>query len=423
MPTLRVLAPISGEIWPLERVPDPVFAQKLAGDGLSIDPTSAGLLACCDGEVVALHRAGHAVTLRTADGIDVLMHVGIDTVRLKGEGFRPRVAIGDRVQAGAPLIDFDLDHVATHARSLLTQVVIANSERVTTWERASGLVAAGTDTLFTVTINAAAETAVADGGAPAVSEAIVIPNPTGLHARPAAVIANLAKGFAADVRLQRGDRSANARSVTSIMALEVSQGDKVQVVARGADAKAAVDALAAVLAQGSGDEGCAPAPAPATTTVTAAAVPVRRRSSGDPDLLLGVSASPGLAVGEVVQVRRRDVAVSETGGSADEERRRLDSAIAQAQGQLSALRARLHAHAEPAKAAIFAAHEELLTDPDLLEIAESAMAKGKSAAFAWKKAVTTHADRLAALRNELLAQRANDLRDVGLRVHTLLTGE
>lgn len=86
------------------------------------------------------------------------------------------------------------------------------------------------------------------------------------------------------------------------------------------------------------------------------------------------------------------------------------------------MRASLHAKADPAKAAIFAAHEELLADPDLLGIAESAIAKGKSAGFGWKKAVTTHADRLAGLRNELLAQRANDMRDVGLRVLSLITG-
>ena len=91
-------------------------------------------------------------------------------------------------------------------------------------------------------------------------------------------------------------------------------------------------------------------------------------------------------------------------------------------GQLEALRASLHAKADPAKAAIFAAHAELLDDPDFLEIANSAIAKGKSAAFAWKTAAKLHAERLAALRNELLAQRANDVRDVGLRVLGLLTG-
>src|SRR5688572_15133078 len=140
--TLRIVAPLSGQVWPLERIPDPVFAQKMVGDGLSIDPTDAVLCAPCEGEVMSLHAAGHAITLRTSEGAEVLLHIGIDTVSLKGEGFRPQVRIGDRVQAGAPLIEFDLDFLATHAKSLLTQIVIANSERVATWERASGPVRA-----------------------------------------------------------------------------------------------------------------------------------------------------------------------------------------------------------------------------------------------------------------------------------------
>src|SRR5215469_7401407 len=186
MSRLQILSPLSGQIWPLERVPDPVFAQKMVGDGLSIDPTDALLVAPCDGEVVSLHAAGHAVTLRTPQGLELLMHVGIDTVTLKGEGFIPRVKPGDKVQAGAPLIQFDLDFLATHAKSLLTQIVVANSERVTSWERASGLVSAGKDILFTVTISSDESAAPAYGAKTVTSEAIVIPNRTGLHARPAA---------------------------------------------------------------------------------------------------------------------------------------------------------------------------------------------------------------------------------------------
>ena len=423
MAELTVLSPLSGQVWPLERVPDPVFAQKMVGDGLSVDPTDAVLLAGCDGEVISLHSAGHALTLRTPSGIELLMHVGIDTVTLKGEGFHPRVKKGDKVRVGAPLIAFDLDFLATHARSLLTQVVIANPERVKAWQRASGFVAAGKDTLFTVTVTAEEAGASAASGATVASEAVTIPNPSGLHARPAAVIASLAKGFQSTVKLQMGDRQANARSVTSIMALEIEHGAKVQVVASGPDAAAAVSKLATVLAQGCGDAGCAPAPAPATTTISPAAAPPPRRRSDDPNLLIGVAASPGLAVGEVFQVRRAEIAVPEAGAGPDEERRQLTAAIAAAQAQLATLRAQLHGKADPARAAIFAAHEELIADPDLLEIAQSAMAKGKSAAFAWKKAVTTHADRLAGLRNQLLAQRANDVRDVGLRVLSILTGE
>jgi phosphocarrier protein FPr len=226
MSQLKILSPLSGQVWSLERVPDPVFAQKMVGDGLSIDPTDAVLMAACDGEVVSLHAAGHAVTLRTAEGVEVLMHVGIDTVAMKGEGFKPRIKIGDKVKAGMPLIEFDLDFLATHAKSLLTQVVIVNSERVKSWERASGHVVAGKDTLFTVTLNGEAAAKPANGAAAITSEAILIPNPTGLHARPAAVLANLAKSFQSAIKLQCGDRQANARSVTAIMSLEIAHGAK-----------------------------------------------------------------------------------------------------------------------------------------------------------------------------------------------------
>ncbi|HKO49287.1 MAG TPA: glucose PTS transporter subunit IIA, partial [Polyangiaceae bacterium] len=258
---LRIMSPLSGQIWPLERIPDPVFAQKMVGDGLSIDPTDAVLMAACDGEVIALHGASHAVTLRTPEGVELLMHVGIDTVGLKGEGFKPLVKIGDRVKVGQPLIEFDLDLVATRAKSLLTQIVIVNSERVKWLERASGQVTVGKDVLFTVTVDGAAAAAPTSGATTITSEAILIPNPTGLHARPSAVLANLAKAFQSSIKIQLGERQANARSVTAIMGLDVAQGDKVLVLASGPDAKAAVEKLAAALATGSGDEGCNPAPA------------------------------------------------------------------------------------------------------------------------------------------------------------------
>jgi glucose-specific phosphotransferase system IIA component len=127
---LTLLAPVSGVIYPLERVPDPVFSQKLAGDGISIDPTDNILRAPCPGEIIQQHAAGHAVTLKAAGDVEVLMHVGIDTVALKGKGFTSRVKIGDKVDTGAPLIEFDLDYVATNAKSLLTEVIISNGERV-----------------------------------------------------------------------------------------------------------------------------------------------------------------------------------------------------------------------------------------------------------------------------------------------------
>ena len=199
---LILLAPVSGTLYPLERVPDPVFSQKLAGDGISIDPTDNVLRAPCPGEIVQQHAAGHAVTLKTAGDVEVLMHVGIDTVTLKGKGFTSRVKVGDKVETGAPLIEFDLDYVATNAKSLLTEVIISNGERVSRTVYGSGTASVGKTPVLTLTLNgAAAPAAEAETGPTVTSEAIILPNPNGLHARPAAVLSSAAKAFKSDIRL------------------------------------------------------------------------------------------------------------------------------------------------------------------------------------------------------------------------------
>ncbi len=111
-PTLALKAPLSGPVVPIEKVPDPVFAHRLLGDGVAIDPVSALLLAPCDGVVATIHPAGHAVAIASDAGIEVMLHVGLDTVALGGRGFVPRVAQGRRVVAGEPLLAFDADLVA-----------------------------------------------------------------------------------------------------------------------------------------------------------------------------------------------------------------------------------------------------------------------------------------------------------------------
>src|SRR5688500_11092522 len=130
MTPLALSSPLSGWAMPLEEVPDAVFAQRMLGDGLAIDPTSGILHAPCAGELISVAPTGHAVTLRADIGAELLMHVGIDTVALKGEGFEAQVEAGRRVEAGAPLIRFDLDVVARRAPSLVTPVLVTNGERL-----------------------------------------------------------------------------------------------------------------------------------------------------------------------------------------------------------------------------------------------------------------------------------------------------
>jgi multiphosphoryl transfer protein len=421
-PQVMLKAPLSGRLVPLERVPDPVFSQKLAGDGVALDPTSESLLAPCDGTVVMVHPANHAVTLRTVDGLELLMHIGLETIHLKGRGFTPRVKSGDQVAAGTPLIEFDADFVATHAKSLLSMLVVTNPERIATFERASGNVTAGSDVILRLAVTAERAPSEAEAGAPITSPGLLIVNSAGLHARPAAVLANVARKFDADVWLQRGDARANAKSISGILRLDVRHGEKVNVVARGSDAQRAVQALAPLIESGLGEEGV-PAPAPAARVVAEISRPPQVPRSTDPDVLLGVTASPGLAIGAVFQVRRQDVDVPESAEDPDAEELRLAQALDAARQQLEVLQVSLHGRADADKAAIFAAHQEVLDDPELHDAVRSAIRKGKSAAYAWQRVIRAEADELAAMNNPLLAARAADLRDVGQRVLHLITGE
>lgn len=444
---VELMAPLSGVMVPIETVPDPVFARKMVGEGFSIDPFTSELLAPIAGEVADIQPSAHAITIRSAQGLEVLLHIGLDTVKMEGSGFIPRVTLGTQVAVGDPLISFDMDLVATNAKSVLTQVVIANSELVANLTPSTGVVTAGRDVAAYVDL---AQPAVGSDGAPsagagtqATSGAILIPNPTGLHARPAATLVNLAKGFTSDIRLRRGEDVANAKSIMAIMSLAVARGDKVTVTAHGADADEAVAALVAAIRSGLGEDVTgfqgsddttampavpgavqgAPEAAAATAALTASTGEIARPRSGDPHLLLGVSASPGLGIGTVIQVRHNDIDVAEFADDHHKERRKLNAAIDRALLDLSALQRRLEDEADADKAAIFGAHQEILGDPDLLDLAVSAIDKGKSAPFAWRAAVNAYADRLAALPNEILAGRATDVRDVGHRVLEELTGQ
>jgi len=421
--TLTLLAPVSGVLVPLDAVPDPAFAQRLAGDGISIDPLGDTIVAPCDADVRHVHRSGHAVTL-DAHGLEIIIHVGLDTVNLKGEGFTPLVKGGESVRMGDPLIRFDPDVVARRARSLLTELLVTNMDAVAALRPREGRVVAARDVVLEVSLRGRADGVKRPSGDErptgdtVTSSPIVVGSEAGLHARPAAAIATTARRFAADVRLVKDGREANARSVVAIMALEVASGENVMVVARGHDAAAAVTAISEKLAT---NLDAAHGPAPAAPSA-APAVPTATRERRADGLLAGVPASPGIAVGQVFRLRQDDVVIEERGADPALEQRALDNAIASAHLQLETLQQRLAAEADASRAAIFAAHQELLDDPEVIDRAASHIRSGASAPFAWREAYTSQAERLLALENATLAGRATDLRDIGRRVLHLLVG-
>ncbi|NLJ32099.1 MAG: PTS glucose transporter subunit IIA [Clostridiales bacterium] len=128
--TEKILAPQSGKAVSITEVPDPVFSGKVIGDGVGIQPNSGEVFAPVSGTVVQVAHTLHAIGLESDDGVEVLVHLGIDTVKLKGEGFTCHVKEGQHVNAGDKLMDMDLDLIADRGFSTVSPCIITNLDSV-----------------------------------------------------------------------------------------------------------------------------------------------------------------------------------------------------------------------------------------------------------------------------------------------------
>jgi phosphoenolpyruvate-protein phosphotransferase len=440
---LKIIAPFDGWCAPLDEVPDPVFAGRLLGDGLAIDPTSGIVTAPCDGEIVTLPASGHAVSIRSLHGVDMLIHIGIDTVQLGGRGFDPRVKPGARVRAGDELIRFDLNVVARGAKSLMTPIVVTTDGFTLQKRRPAGSVRAG-DLLFEVDIDTSRQATPlpqpsADPVPSGYQRTVVITLRQGLHARPAALLARRAKGCGAHISLAAHGRTADARSVVAIMALGVRHGDELIIRAEGNEAAQAVAAAVAGLEEAqqmelTHESASAQEPRIADREPRGGERTLsngdRTLSSGDRTLgsddrtlgigeLAGVCAVPGFAVGRAVRMERREIQVTEQGSDSAREREELDRARSNVRLRLE----RVRNAGGAARQEIIAAHLEFLDDPTLNEGAHEFIAAGKSAGYAWRGAIRRSISALEALDDSRLRERADDLLDVEAHVLLALAGE
>lgn len=124
------LAPASGTFVPLEEVPDEIFAKKMLGDGFAIDLQDEYVISPVEGEVVTAFPDGHAFGIQDATGTEILIHIGIDTVDLQGDGFTPMIKQGEHVKQGQPLVKVDVDKIKQAGKSLITMVVFTNKENL-----------------------------------------------------------------------------------------------------------------------------------------------------------------------------------------------------------------------------------------------------------------------------------------------------
>lgn len=147
---INIFAPLSGEIIDIEDVPDVVFSKKIVGDGIAIKPSGNKIISPVNGIIGKILDSKHAFSILSEDGIELFVHFGIDTIKLKGEGFKQIAESNQKVKIGDTIILFDLNILEKKARSILTPVVISNMEKFKKIEKSSGSVIAGETIIITL---------------------------------------------------------------------------------------------------------------------------------------------------------------------------------------------------------------------------------------------------------------------------------
>lgn len=127
--TIQLALPVNGKVAALTEVNDYLFNKKIMGEGAAIKPEDNFVYSPADGEVVLVYDAKHAIAIRTDEGLQILIHVGIDSVKLEGRGFASYVKVGDKVSVGEKILFFDREYIEKHASSI-TPLVITNSELI-----------------------------------------------------------------------------------------------------------------------------------------------------------------------------------------------------------------------------------------------------------------------------------------------------
>lgn len=145
---IQIFAPVAGEVVPITEVSDPTFGQEILGKGVAIKPAEGKVFAPCDGTVDMMFETGHAISMTSDGGAEILIHVGLDTVELKGKHYTIRAHNGDKVKKGDLLLEFDAAAITAEGYDVITPVVICNSDDYTTIQPHTGKTAAPGDLIL-----------------------------------------------------------------------------------------------------------------------------------------------------------------------------------------------------------------------------------------------------------------------------------
>lgn len=409
----KIFSPISGQIIQIENVSDPVFSEKMLGDGIAIRPTLAKnfIVAPCDGEIQTIHSSKHAVAILSNDGNEILIHVGVDTVGLEGKGFDSLVKTGQRVQKGDKLLLVDFDFIAKNAPSYDVIMLVTNMNDDCELTKNISDNIEEISHLFSINKKGdIIEIDSSSSGGEIISDPINVINQTGIHARPASRISNLARKYKSDIEIKFADKKVSAKSVIAILGLGIKFNDVIQVVAKGEDAQVAVAEIVADIKAGLGE---VESSEPVETKEIEKNVITDFTSEVS---LNGVLASPGLAIGNVFFIEKEVIDFVEESNDAENEINVLGFSLEDTKKKLKISIEEAKSLKQKTQEEVYSAHLTLLDDVTLFDYAKDVVKKGKTAAYAWRASIENSIEILKSTKDSLLIERIADLKDIEKRV-------
>lgn len=408
MPEVILFAPCDGIFMALEQVPDEGFASAALGPGLALEPLGELLVAPCAGRVSMVARTGHALTIGLG-GAELLIHLGLDTVQLHGQGLQPLVKAGQEVTPGQPILRFDADLLARQARSLITPLVLVAGEIQSVEAMPYGLIGQGQP--IAKVRYAQARQAVPETLSEGAETSLRVALESGLHARPAARLKAIGERHSSRLSLEHRNQWAQVERLSDLLALGIDHGSQVRLRAAGGAAQDALREAARLLTTAEGGE------APQTVPPTP---PVAEQPPLQPGQVRGIVASPGVAIAPLAVFRPTQVSIRRQARGVEQERARFFAALQQLQERLATQR---DGAKQEQDAHILDAHLAWLADPGLSEPTLAAIEQGLSAGSAWEQTLEARYQQLQGADSAVIRARALDLRDLEQRLLAFLEGQ
>lgn len=431
----KILSPIAGKVIAIEQVADPAFSEKMLGDGLAIRPSleMGVILAPCDAKVQNLQDTKHAVVLVTEQNTEILIHVGLETVTLKGEGFKAFTKAGSNVKKGDKLLEVNFVAIASKVPSIDVIVTTTSLSEDKELEKTSQSNVGNLEDFITV-VKKNSKLATVDsfsnqtGVNSVVTTKVKIVNKNGIHARPASNLVKTVTACGCEINLKKDDKTINAKSVIGILSLGLKYDDEVEIIAIGKGAKEAIAIITQAFVEGLGEGEHVYNNSKTTTPPAPSSKSHPTESMGEIDFshevdLQGVIASPGLAIGKSFLLQENNFSIQEDADNKDAEIQKLKEVLVKTKEEITKDIQNAQSLRQNTQVEIFQAHLEILQDITLYDEAKRIIdEQGKTAAFAWKESIKSACEALESTNNRLLIERKADLKDIERRVLKIMLG-